>query len=89
MSATWLITAHALRRYVERVRPGISFAQAAKDLERHCSGSHLVKMLPSGIESWRGPAPRRIRLRVRRNGNRLELVTVQPAFDGLRGRPEK
>ncbi len=87
MDTTWILTAHALERYVERIRPGISYEQAAQELEQHCAGAHLVKELPGGIETWRGPKPRRIRLRVQRKGHRLELVTVQPAFDGLEGRP--
>jgi hypothetical protein len=86
MGATWMITEHALIRYVERVRPGISYALAAKELERHCAGAHFVKQLPSGVEYWRGPKPRRVRLRVHRRDDRLELVTVQTAFDGLEAR---
>lgn len=80
---TWVITAHALIRYVERIRPQISYQKAAKELERHLAGAHRVKELASGIETWRGPKPRRIRLRVKRAGDTLTLVTVQPAFDNL------
>lgn len=80
----WVITAHALERYVERVHRGISFRKAAQELERHMSGAHYVKTLPTGIELWRGPKPARMRLRVMRVGNTLELVSVLEAFDRLR-----
>jgi hypothetical protein len=49
--------------------------------------AHFVKTLSSGLELWRGPKRgpdgrvRRLRFRVRRNGARLELVTVLGAFD--------
>lgn len=86
VTGLWLITAHALIRYVERIRPGISYDRALEELKFHCLGAHPVKELPNGIEVWRGPNPRRIRLRVERANGRLELVTVMPAYDGLEPR---
>lgn len=84
--AGWTITEHAVDRYLERVRPGVSRDRARQALERHCAGSHYVKTLPSGVEYWRGPKPRRLRLRVERVGEKLRLVSVLEAFDGLRRR---
>lgn len=80
----WTITEHAVDRYLERVRPGASRGHARHELEQHCAVAHYVKTLPSGIEYWRGPKPRRIRLRVERDGDTLRLVSVLEAFDGLR-----
>lgn len=83
----WVISAHALIRYVERVRPGISYSEAARELEHHLAGAHPVKQTGESLELWRGPKRgpdgrvRRLRFRVRRHADRLELVTVLGAFD--------
>lgn len=82
----WSISEHAVDRYLERVRPGVSRRQALTNLLRHVRGAHFVKTLPTGIEQWRGPKPRRLRLRVERCGCELRLVSVIEAFDGLRKR---
>lgn len=83
--SSWLITAHALERYVERVHRGISFRQALEELRIQLNGAHRneSRKFSNGLEEWRGPKPRRIRIRVRRDGDRLEVVTVIPAWDGL------
>ena len=77
----WIITAHAVQRYLERVAPGMSATKAERELRQHCAGAHFVKMLATGVEQWRGPKPRRLRLRVERKGDRLELVTVLWSYD--------
>lgn len=77
----WIITAHAVQRYLERVAPGMSAAKAERELQTHCAGAHLVKTLPSGLEQWRGPKPRRLRLRAQRHGDVMELVTVLWSYD--------
>lgn len=80
----WVISEHAADRYRERIVPGVTRRLAREHLRWHCEGAHFVKMLASGIELWRGPKPRRLRLRVERNGARMILVTVIETFDGLR-----
>jgi hypothetical protein len=80
---TWLVTAHALERWVERVHRGITFRQACRELQTALDGAHYVRELPGGLQYWRGPKPRRVRIRVRDVGSSLEVVTVIPAFDGL------
>lgn len=77
----WVITPHAVTRFIERVAPGMSRQRAARSLVLQCQGAHFVKTLPSGLEQWRGPKPRRLRLRVNRDGDVLELVTVLWSFD--------
>lgn len=75
------ITRHAVSRYIERVAPGMTPGRARGELLRHCAGAHYVKTLPGGLEQWRGPKPRRLRLRIRRDGDVAELVTVLWSFD--------
>lgn len=82
----WIITEHAVDRYIERARPGISREMARSELELVCDRSHFVSVLPSGVEQWREPKPRRMRLRVERTESELRLVSVIEAFDGLRKR---
>lgn len=77
----WVITPHAVERYIRRVRPSLTPHKAWRELSMQCLGAHFVKRLDSGIELWRGPKPHRIRLRVMRRGPYLELVTVLFAFD--------
>lgn len=76
----WLVAPHAVARFRQRV------AAWPSDRVRHylieqCHGAHFVKMLACGLELWRGPKPRRIRLRVSRQGNVLVLESVLFTFD--------
>ena len=81
----FFVTPHAVRRYIERVRPGLTYEQALGELVAMARGAHLVKELASGLELWRGPPPRRLRFRVSPGcGGLPQLVTVLEAFDGLR-----
>jgi hypothetical protein len=80
----FFITPHAIDRYIERVRPGISRGQALRDLIEMSRGAHVVKEIEPGLWLWRGPKPRRLRLRVSsREPGLPQLVTVIEAHDGL------
>ena len=80
----FFVTPHAVWRYIERVRPGISYRQALHDLIAQGRGAHRVKQLDSGHELWRGPKPRRLRLLVApaSGGGLPQLVTILTTFDG-------
>lgn len=84
-SERWTISEHATDRYVERIDRGVTRERAREELVEQCLGAHFVKLLPGGLELWRGPKPRRIRLRAeRRENGEMVLATVLEAFDGLR-----
>jgi hypothetical protein len=76
----WVISAHAIDRYIGCVRRGAPRTVAMQELAEMIASAHFVKELPSGIEYWRGPKPRRLRLRVKR-GNPMILETVLFTFD--------
>lgn len=76
----WSVTPHAVTRYVQRVRHGVSAAKARADLLWMMERAHFVKTLPSGLELWRGPKPLRLRLRVAGRS----LVTVIEDCDARR-----
>ena len=78
--ANWVISAHAIDRYIGLVRREVPRDVAMQELAAMVDGAHFVKRLPSGIEYWRAPKPRRLRLRVKR-GNPMILETVLFAFD--------
>jgi len=79
------ITPHAVERYVERIRPGISYERALTELIAICERAHAVKEIEAGLWLWRGPKPRRLRLRVSTRGDGApQLVTVLTAHDGMR-----
>lgn len=78
---TWVITDHAIERYRQRVQR-VPYEEAIGAIQRELLGSHFVKQC-EGYELWRSPKPRRLRIRVRRNEGRLEVMTIIPAHDGL------
>lgn len=82
-SGPWEVTDHAVQRYIERVRRGLPYDQALGEIVYQSHHAHFVKALPSGLELWRGPKPRRLRFRVdpSRDGGKPRLVTVLFAFD--------
>lgn len=81
----WFITSHAVRRYIERIRPGISYERALGELIEISEGAHPVKEIEPGLWLWRGPRPRRLRLRVStKEPGAPQLVTVLTAHDGMR-----
>lgn len=62
----WFITPHAVRRYLDRVEPGLTFEQALGKLIHESRTATFVRLLPSvegqRIELWRGKRPHRLRL---------------------------
>lgn len=79
------ITPHAILRYIERIRPEIDRDRALTELIAIAEGAHPVKEIEPGLWLWRGPKPRRLRLRVSTIGPGLpQLVTVLTAHDGMR-----
>jgi hypothetical protein len=81
----FFITPHAVWRYVERIRPGLTYERALRELIDICKGAHAVKEIEPGLSLWRGPKPRRLRLRVStREPGLPQLVTVLTAHDGMR-----
>lgn len=79
-----LITEHAIDRYIERIRPTVTRGQALSELVKITTGAHPVKEIEPGLWLWRGPTPRRLRLRVdARVPSALRLVTVLTAHDGM------
>ncbi len=82
-AAPWEISDHAVYRYRERC-PGkrdVSLAQAVKELTELATRAHFVKVLPSGLDLWRGGRPHRLRYRVERTESGLRLVTVLRGCD--------
>lgn len=80
MRGPWLITPHAVDRYVERVRR-VARGQAVEDLIAMAAAAHRVKARPDGLWIHRGPKPRRLRLIVDESCIPPRLVTVLTAFD--------
>lgn len=87
----WFVTPHAVLRYIERIRPGLSYDEALADLIRFSLVSKKKAILPrrSGESEkfttwlWRGPRPLRLRFRVVENDRDLpQLVTVFAGHDG-------
>jgi len=77
----WFVTPHAVRQYIARVRPGLSYERALGELIRMSEGAHFVREQRNG-ELWRGPKPRRLRFIVCRDmPGKPQLVTVLFAFD--------
>lgn len=74
----WFVSPHAVRRYCERIRPGIAYGQALGELIDQCQAAHFVKTRHDFVQEWRGPKPLRLRMRVHRG----VLVTVLPSSDG-------
>lgn len=85
LESPFRITEHAIDRYIERIRPGIPRARALRELCAITRGAHAVKEIEPGLWLWRGPKPRRLRLRVStREPGPPQLVTVLTAHDGMR-----
>lgn len=80
VAPTWVITDHAITRYIQRVRQRATYEQAIADIMRLLARAHLVKDC-GDYELWRTPRPERLRIRAVRNGDRLEVATILFAFD--------
>lgn len=85
MMGAWFITPHAVRRYIERIRPVLGYDKALDELVAISERAHAVKEIEPGLWLYRGPSPRRLRLRVSMRGpGQPQLVTVLTAHDGMR-----
>lgn len=81
----WFITPHAVARYIERVRPQLTYELALSELIAESKSAHMVKEIEHGMWLYRGAKPRRLRFRVStREPGLPQLVTVLTAHDGLR-----
>lgn len=82
IAGPWFITPHAVHRYIERVRPHLTYERALSDLIEESRRAHAVKEIQPGLWLWRGGKPRRLRFRVSVMGSGApQLVTVLTAFD--------
>jgi len=86
-AGAWFITPHSVRRYIERIEPGLTYEQALGALVRLSTEAQRVRDIAPGLALYRGPKPLRVRLRVADgNGGLPQLVTVLPMHDGWRSR---
>lgn len=76
----WWVTPHAVARFQERVSR-MPTDRVRRELVEECQRAHFVKVLACGLELWRGGKPRRLRLRVSRQGSVHVLESVLFAFD--------
>lgn len=73
----WFITPHAVRRYIERVRPGLTYEQALEELVAASLRARRLHETAPGVVLYRDGRPLRTRFRVVENGAGLpQLVTV-------------
>lgn len=80
----WFITPHAVRRYIERVHPELTYDEALLVLTKLSELARRVKEIEPGIALWRGPRPERLRCIVAENadGGRLpQLLTLYQGHD--------
>lgn len=80
----FFVTPHAVRRYIERCKPWLSYRRALGELISHSESAHYVRQLDSGVQYWRGAAPARLRLFVMSPldlSNLPSLVSVLPTYD--------
>lgn len=91
IAGRWFITPHAVRRYIERVRPGLDYEQALAEITEHSLTARRVKEIAPGIDLWRGAKPLRLRFRVAADQRRPDgsfgkpqLLTVMGGHDGWR-----
>lgn len=75
------VTEHAVQRYRERVDKRCSPGRARRILLQQMQEAHFVKVQDNGLELWRGPKPRRLRLLITRQGGVFVLESVLFAFD--------
>lgn len=75
-------TSHAVRQFVRRVRPDLSFVHARDELLRLAEGAHVVRPARNGCVLMRTPAPERLRLIVGPGQGPLPaIVTVETRCD--------
>jgi hypothetical protein len=73
----WFITPHAVRRYVERCRPELSYECALAELVAASETAKWRREVEPGIDEYVGPKPQRWRYRVAAGKSGLpQLLTV-------------
>lgn len=81
----WFVTPHAVRQYIQRVRPRLSFEEALEELVDLSWRAHRVKEIGPGIALWRGPRPLRLRCIVSEQTTEerpwIQLLTVYQGKD--------
>lgn len=77
-SGRWFVTPHAVRRYITRVHPWMTYEQALSAIIKDSMRAHFVRA-DHGSELWRGPKPHRVRYRIAsREAGLPQLITVLP-----------
>lgn len=78
----FFITPHAVRRFIERIRPDLSFERALGVLIDLSSRARRVRGKGRGYEVWRTPSPERLRLIVGPGEGALPaVITVEHRCD--------
>lgn len=73
----WFVTPHAVRRYIERVRPELTYEQALEELVAASMRARRLRETSPGVALYRDGRPLRTRFRVAENGPGLpQLLTV-------------
>jgi len=82
IAGRWFVTPHAVRRYVERVDPQLTYELALAALIRESETARRVKELEPGVWLYRGRRPRRLRFRVAENDRGApQILTVLKGHD--------
>lgn len=82
MAGRWFITPHAVRRYIERIAPRLTYEQALAELVRYSDTARRVKEISPGVALYRSGRPHRLRFRVSETGPGLpQLLTVMGGHD--------
>lgn len=90
MGATgrFFVTPHALRRYIERIRPGMCEREAREELLRYAARAKVVRRTRNKGVLMRAPRPLRFRFVVGPGTGVLPaILTVLPPHDGWNPRP--
>jgi len=78
----WFITPHAVKRYIQRVAPSLTYEEALEELVFMSSKARRIKEMSPGIALYRGGKPLRLRFRVAECGDGLpRLLTVMKGHD--------
>lgn len=75
----WIISDHAVQRYILRVRPRLTYQQAHAELVEASRVAHFVRPRGPSGDLWRSNRPLRLRLIV----NNGVLLTVLPGVDSV------
>ena len=78
----WFVGPHPVRRYRDRIAPGLSYEEARNEILREAERARRVKRLPTGATLYRGRKPHRLRFIVDERARPLpSLVTVLGGWD--------